>query len=383
MELRNYRQTATGKRLPQYVQSDRCRLDIGDLSRLSNAELWAIHDTASIGSRSSKQSGSVSLLDVKIELSRRILSNCRLCDRQCGVNRLQGEVGFCGVGADSYYFFEQTLWGEEPPLVPSHEIFFSGCNLRCKFCYSWESLSDPRRGTRVEPAQLANKLTERRCEGAANLNLIGGEPTVHLQSILAALKLVEKPTPVVWNSNFYMSNDAMRLLQGVVDLYLGDFRFGNEQCAYELGRVSGYVSTAKRNFLAAQSGETIIRHLVLPGHIDCCLRPIAEWVAENLPDVPFNLMFQYAPFFEALDDSKLCRSLTPAEESEATRIVTSLGLNTSRWKRPLARGQNKKIGRGELNTTVTIRPDGRVMIMHLHSELLDIVQSLSKGELNG
>ncbi len=233
------------------------------------------------------------LLDLKIELAQRLAAKCSLCERRCGVDRTVGERGFCGVGARSHYFFEQILWGEEAPLVPSHEVFFSGCNLRCRYCYSWQSLLDTSCGVRWEPADLAVLVKNRRREGAVNVNLIGGEPTVHLPNILRFLKILDAPTAVVWNSNFYMSCEAMSLLSGVVDLYVGDFRFGNDCCARELGGVDGYFAAAARNFKsAARSGDVIIRHLLVPGHVDCCLRPIAQWTAENLPEAPFNLMFQ-------------------------------------------------------------------------------------------
>ena len=383
MALKRYRQVAAGRRLPVYMRSNRTMLDIGDLHQLSTEDLWSVHDCAdSVLKRSSRcNTNSASLLDVKIELASRMLGECRLCERKCGVDRRGGQAGFCGVGSRSSYFFEQILWGEEPPLVPSHEVFLSGCNLRCKYCYSWESLLDPQRGTLLDPNEFAALISSRRTEGAMNLNLIGGEPTVHLPSILASLKLADKPTAIVWNSNFYMSGETMRLLDGMVDLYLGDFRFGNDDCASRIGKVNGYMATAKRNFAAAaQSADLVIRHLVLPGHIECCLRPVAKWVAENMADVPFNLMFQYTPFFEALDDPELCRSLTTDEEAAATEIVASLGLNTRKWKQPLKRYPSAgKIGSGGISTTITIRPDGQIGIMHLHSELLDIVGSLTNG----
>lgn len=381
MALCRYRAVARGRRQPRYLQSRQLPAHCGDPCLLTLEELWAVHRRA-LAQAEQHVSGTHSLLDVKAELAQRMLHDCHLCERRCGVDRNAGRTGYCGAGARSFYFLEQTLWGEEPPLVPSHEVFFSGCNLRCKFCYSWESLLDPKRGTSVDPKTFADLIASRRKEGACNLNLIGGEPTVHLPAILASLQLNEEPTAVVWNSNFYMSQEAMQLLDGVVDLHLGDFRFGCDRCARKIGKVERYVETAARNFkLAAASGDLIIRHLVLPGHVECCLRPIAEWVARNSPDVPFNLMFQYTPFFEALDDPELCRSVTREEEKRATEIVRSLGLNTARWKRPLRRIQTSAgIGKGELETTITIRPDGRVGIMHLHGELLQVVSSLAQGE---
>lgn len=386
MELRNYRLAALGRRLPAFKRSGRISLGTADLKQLTDDQLWAAHDAACSrlgrrpGTYVAQSGGQVSLLDVKAELARRMLKDCRFCERQCRVDRTRGETGFCGAGVQSRFFFEQTLWGEELPVIPSHEIFFCGCNLRCKYCYSWESVLDPSRGTPVTASDLAGLIDRRRLEGAANVNLIGGEPTVHLAAILEALKLTTTPAAVVWNSNFLMSAETMKLLDGVVDLFLGDFRFGSDECAERLGGVSRYVEAAKRNFLlAAGSADLIIRHLVVPGHVECCLRPVAEWVAANLPEAPFNLMFQYTPFFEALTDPRLSRQLTPDEEHRAAEIVSSLGLNTKRWNRPLKRqSAAAEIGQGPLDTTITIAPDGRVGIMHLHGELLELANSLAK-----
>lgn len=265
--------------------------------------------------------------------------------------------------------------------MPSHEVFLSGCNLRCAFCYAWEWVLNPTQGEEIDLKEFARSIDFRRSEGAANLNLIGGEPTVNLFGILKALRLSENPTAIVWNSNFFMSADTMSLLDGVVDLYLGDFRFGNDRCARELADTDRYFGTAARNFImSADSGDLIIRHLVLPGHVECCLRPIAEWVAANLPDVPFNLMFQYLPQHLAVGDPVLGRSLTPDEEARSREIVRSLGLNTTRWNRPLRRrANNYAVGSGEISTTIHVRPDGRVIIMHLHGGLRDLVAALQAG----
>ncbi|MCE5321695.1 radical SAM protein [bacterium] len=376
----NYKHIATGKRLPAFWQSAHRHISVERYAAVE--ELWHIHESALDYSIDSNHAGSTSLLDVKSEIASHMLESCNLCEHRCGANRQAGEVGICGIRRDSHYFFEQILWGEEPPLVPSHEVFFSGCNLRCKFCYSWQSLQHSDLGDCVVPEDFAKLISARHAEGSINLNLIGGEPTCHLPTILRTLQLLDTPVLIVWNSNFFMSNQTMRLLDGIVDLYLGDFKFGCNACAKDLGAVNGYVSIAKRNFkLAYESGDLIIRHLLLPGHIDCCLIPIAKWVSENLPGVPFNLMFQYTPYFGALDDPALCRSLLPDEEKRALEIVESYGLNTRSWKKPLyaACCNDRSIGKGEISTTVTIRPDGRVGILHLHSELLDVIRALECG----
>ena len=378
-KLSTYRRVASGVRLPRFVQAAWRKVDIADLSELSLEELWAQHDECRAVGR---KRPSVSLLDVKAALAARMLENCALCDRRCGVNRTKGERGFCNVGSESNFFFNDILYGEELPLVPSHEVFLSGCNMRCKYCYSWKSVLDTSQGCKLIHEDFAHTVKQFKSEGAINLNLIGGEATVHLPNILEMLKHVSCRTPIVWNSNFFMSEETMRLLDGIVDLYVGDFRFGNDTCARELGGVDRYFTAAARNFqTAANESDLIIRHLVVPGHVECCLAPIAQWVANNLPDTPFNLMFQYAPYHEAEGDPMIGRTLSASEEKLAHEIVSDLKLNTEVWNRPITGAAKKPSHRDhELETTITIRPDGRVAIARMYGELLPIVEVLEAGD---
>jgi putative pyruvate formate lyase activating enzyme len=285
------------------------------------------------------------------------------------------------VGSESFYFRESLLFAEEPPLIPSHEVFLSGCNMRCRFCYSHESLYDTSFGAKFMPEEFAQVAERRRREGAVNINLLGGEPTVHLLSILKMLRALKRSTAVVWNSNFYMSEEAMRLLSGVVDLFVGDMRFGNNACAANLADTERYFDTACRNYLlASKRADLVVRHLLLPGHVECCFKPIARWVSENLPGVPFNLMFGYTPFHMALADPALACAVSPEEEAAALKIAGEYGLNIKKWMRPLARKRAlKSTEREEISTTITVRPDGKIGIMHLHAELLPLVQALETG----
>ncbi|MHB1455452.1 MAG: radical SAM protein [Armatimonadota bacterium] len=378
VDLQDYRRVATGEKSPAYLECKRKHLGDVDLTGASTSDLWNLHNQSLFVVDA--QSGPT-LLDLKIELVDRILSECILCERRCGINRRSGEIGYCGTSDASFCFFEQILWGEEEPLIPSHEVFLSGCNMRCRTCYSWDAIVNPSLGTQFTPESLAGTIDLRKSEGAVNVNLIGGEPTVHIPNILKALRSVTKPTAVVWNSNFFMSEESMKLLDGVVDLYAGDFRFGNDDCAKRIADTSAYFETAARNFqLASESGDVIIRHLLLPGHVECCFKPVAEWAAEHLPDVPFNLMFQYIPCAAALDDPALCRTITSEEAAQASEIAASLGLNTTSWRTPLdGIDQKPYSGSGEVSTTISIRPDGRVVIMHVHGELLGVIEALESG----
>lgn len=268
-----------------------------------------------------------SKLKEKIKRAYKILGSCVFCERRCKVNRLKDERGFCGVGRDSYYSSEFLHWGEEPELIPSHTIFFSGCSFRCLYCQNWTISQFPQAGEKVDPQKLAKIIKEREKEGAKNVNFVGGNPDQHLQTILEIISYLDVKIPLIWNSNSYASEETMDLLDGVIDLYLSDFRYGNDQCALKLSQVSNYWNIVARNLLdAKKQADLLIRHLVLPGHLDCCSEPIIKWVSENMPDVRFNLMFQYRPEYKAMNYPGLDRTLTSSEMKKAIELVKKYGL---------------------------------------------------------
>jgi putative pyruvate formate lyase activating enzyme len=267
-----------------------------------------------------------SLLDLKVEICREIMQNCTLCERRCKVNRLKGEKGFCGVG-ESKIASEFLHYGEEPELVPSYTIFFSGCNFCCVYCQNWSISQFPEEGVHIPPKILARMIRQRRVAGAKNLNLVGGEPTPNLLYILEVLKECDVNIPIVWNSNFYMSKEAMNLLDGVVDVYLTDFRYGNDSCAKRLSKVENYFKVAARNHsIASKQGELIIRQLVLPNHFECCTKPIIDWIGKNLGKrVYINIMGQYRPEYKARDYPEISRRLRASEHEEAIRYAIKKG----------------------------------------------------------
>ena len=267
-----------------------------------------------------------SLLDVKIELASRMLDNCRLCERRCGVNRRE-KAGACGCDAVSRVSSEFIHMGEEPDLVPSHTIFFEGCNFDCSYCQNW-AIARLIRGPAADPDHLAKAIEFRHRQGAANVNFVGGEPTPHLYTILRIVAAMTLNEPVIWNSNMYMTPETMKLLDGVVDLYLADFRYGNDDHAKRYSGVDYYWLVVTQNFEEAKKqSEVLVRQLVLPGHVDCCTRPIVEWCAANLgPDVRFNLMFQYRPEYQAGKFPEIDRPLTAAEVARGTGGAKKAGL---------------------------------------------------------
>lgn len=312
-------------------------VDSSRLDDLTEEGLWELHDTAMERFREAwrkrewpGRQSSPSLLELKAAIARRLLKRCRLCERRCGVDRLSGERGYCGVGPVSRVASIFLHFGEEPELVPSHTIFFSGCTFRCVYCQNWDIAMDARIGSPVDPSYLASSLREGMRQGSRNANFVGGNPDPNLHTILETIvRLGEdgKSLPMIWNSNMYTSLEAMRLLEGVMDIYLADFRYGNDECARRYSEVDDYFRVVSRNFtIAYRQGEIILRQLLLPGHLHCCTERIMEWVAETMPDVYFNLMFQYRPEYRAVLYPEMDRRPSGEEKREAMAIASRLGI---------------------------------------------------------
>jgi len=297
-------------------------------NREKTAEVRALKDRPA--DAAFKPFDGANLLDLKLELSRRILGHCAFCERRCGVDRPAGETGYCGVGAESRYSSDFLHMGEEAELVPSHTIFFSGCTFRCVYCQNWDIAVHPDSGRRAEPAMLSAVLLEGLSQGSRNANFVGGNPDPNLHAIVETIQLVGESgrfLPMVWNSNMYTSAESMEVLDGLVDIFLGDFRYGNDACASELSDVDNYFEVVSRNFTTAyERSEVMLRHLVLPGHLECCTRPIMRWVHENIPDVYFNLMFQYRPEYRASLFPVIDRRLTTEERQSALQMASEYGL---------------------------------------------------------
>jgi putative pyruvate formate lyase activating enzyme len=268
---------------------------------------------------------SPSLLDLKVAIVDRMIENCHCCGWRCGVNRKEGGKGFCRLTDVSNYASEFLHMGEEPELVPSHTIFFTGCTFACVYCQNWDISTCPESGTRIEPRKLAKLIDLRRMQGARNVNFV--TPTTHAHTILKIIREISVNTPVVWNSNMYHSPEIAEILEGVVDVYLGDFKYGNNVCAQKYSKIKNYVEIVQLNFeFAYKTAEILLRHLVLPGHLECCTRSVAEWVAKNIPQIRFNLMFQYRPCYRAMEYPELERQLTPEEKARAIEIVREVGI---------------------------------------------------------
>jgi putative pyruvate formate lyase activating enzyme len=269
-----------------------------------------------------------SYLDLKIEITKRILKGCHLCARRCAVDRSSGELGYCrcGVAMRVSSIFEHM--GEEPELIPSGTVFTMGCTIRCKHCQNWTISQWEEEGVTLEHEELARKVEQLRSNGCRNINLVGGEPTPWLLEWLKVFKLVKSNVPVVWNSNTYYSPETARLLAGFIDVYLLDFKYGPKECATRISDAPSYWEVCTFNHLEARKyGEVLVRVLVLPEHLECCTKPVLNWIAEKLgKDTRVNVMFQYRPEWRAFEVPELRRRLTGAEMNEAVQIARETGL---------------------------------------------------------
>lgn len=275
---------------------------------------------------------SQSFLDLKTAIANQILHECHFCARRCNIDRTTSE-GFCKVSDTSYVSSAFLHTGEEAPLVPSGTIFFSGCNLRCAHCQNHDISCNPSNGETVSPRQLATLADELAARGAKNINYVGGDPTPHLHTILSSLPLQQSNITQLWNSNMYLSTEAMDLLVDIIDFWLPDLKYFSDDCAIRISDAKDYTSIVTRNIKTAyhqSTKEMIIRVLVLPNHLECCVLPILEWIAKNTPLALVNIMQQYRPLWRVLKDPDtyrdISRRVTTEEIQKAYDHAQSLGL---------------------------------------------------------
>ena len=254
-----------------------------------------------------------------------------LCEHRCAADRLAGERGPCKAGPTPRVYKYRVEYGEELELIPSCLFYLSGCDLRCVFCVAELDAFDPSRGQELTAEVFRAGLEQGMAQGARTLQWVGGEPTIHLPAILRIMHEVPPAIPVVWKSDFHATPEAMALLDGVVDVYLADFKFGNDVCAKRLAGIDHYTAAVMRNLnLAARQGRLIVRHLLLPGHFDCCYRPIVQWLRENLPAVPLSLRDSYLPRWRAGEFGEMGRVLEPGAGRRARDLALEAGLEVIR-----------------------------------------------------
>lgn len=265
---------------------------------------------------------------LRLERAWRHYESCRLCEHDCGVNRLAGERGNCKADSTARVYRHRIEVGEELELIPSHLFYLSGCDLRCSFCIAEERAFNPQIGVPLTADFLQEAIDWGNEQGTRTLQWVGGEPTIHLPAILQAMTACSRLPPVVWKSDFHGSTEAFELLAGTVDIYVADFKFGNDQCAKQIAGINNYVQIVTRNLQIAKGhpADLIVRHLLLPGHWECCFLPVVKWMQDYLSDTKFSIRDGYLPRWQAPRDPKLGQYLPPSAGDEARGFAASAGL---------------------------------------------------------
>ena len=284
------------------------------------------------------------------QLTRRIaealdlMRECRLCPRHCGVNRLTGEVGFCRTGLLARVASFHAHFGEEAPLVGfggSGTIFFSSCNLLCSFCQNYD-ISHLAEGAEVQPEEIADMMVRLMRQGCHNINFV--TPTHVVPQILQALPLaIERGlnVPLVFNCGGYELVSTLRVLEGIFDIYMPDFKFWEARWSEKFCKASDYRNIAKAAIreMHRQVGDLLIdeygvaekgllvRHLVMPNDISNT-KEVMTFLADKISeDTYVNVMDQYHPCGKAMSDPAINRRLTRKEYVEAVRLTKEAGLH--------------------------------------------------------
>jgi putative pyruvate formate lyase activating enzyme len=237
---------------------------------------------------------------MRMQTAQALLRSCKICEHRCGVDRLAGERGKCRLTADSFVFRSYVSVTEEAEVIPALRVYFAGCNLRCGFCDTAPECFIPDGGTRADPEKLARQWQAHITGGVRTISILGGEPTLSPHTLLEIAAASQTRLPLAINTNLYMTPEVIELLDGVVTVYLADLKFGNDHCAKQIAGVSPYFEIVARN-LGLIDGRTpvIVRHVLLPGHLDCCLYPIINWLEARHAQVRFQLYPGFVPCFRS------------------------------------------------------------------------------------
>jgi putative pyruvate formate lyase activating enzyme len=283
-------------------------------------------------------------LHERIEIAYQLLESCRVCPRECGVKRLKNDkLGFCRSGLNTVIASVSPHHGEEPPLsgtMGSGTIFFANCNLKCVYCQNYP-ISQMGNGAERTTGELACQMLWLQEQGCHNLNLV--TPTHFVPQILKSLGIAKErgfDLPIVYNSSGYDSVESLRLLDGIVDIYLPDMRYADNAVAMKYSIAPHYqevnqeaISEMYRqvgNLVLDENGIAkkglIIRHLVLPNGISGT-EPVMKFLSEHISkDVSISLMAQYFPAYKASEFKELSRRITTEEYEEAYQIMQKYGL---------------------------------------------------------
>jgi putative pyruvate formate lyase activating enzyme len=283
------------------------------------------------------------MLADKVKEAEEILKKCTLCPRECGIDRTAGEKGFCKTGDKPFISSYGPHFGEERPLVGrfgSGTIFMGNCNLGCIFCQNY-SISHLGEGTEMSFEKLADIMLSLQKERCHNVNLV--TPTHQMPMILRSLLIASEKglkLPIVYNCGGYEFVRAIEILDGIIDIYMPDFKYIDPEMALKYSKAEDYPQAAMTAIkeMHRQVGDLImdkrgiamrgllVRHLVLPGGV-AGTAGVVKFIAEKISKNTYmNIMDQYHPCYKAFEKPPLDRRITPEEYSEALALATAAGL---------------------------------------------------------
>ena len=270
------------------------------------------------------------------------LEQCRICPIECKVNRIDGKVGNCKA-SDKVEISLVSLHMFEEPCISgkngSGTIFFSHCNLHCMFCQNYEISQNIKKGKEVTIEELSNIMLKQQNNKAENINLV--TPTMYAYQIKEAIKLAREKglkIPIIYNSNGYEKVETLKDLEGYIDVYLPDLKYYSNEMAIKYSKAPNYFEASSKAILemirqvgAPKFDENgmiqkgvMVRHLVLPNHMQNT-KNILKWIKENVPeDIYINVMAQYFPTYKAKEDELINRKLTKREYRQIEEYFYSL-----------------------------------------------------------
>lgn len=272
-----------------------------------------------------------------------MLDNCTLCPHNCKVNRLEGKKGRCKCDNTLKIALASLHMFEEPCISGANgsgTVFFTNCNLNCIYCQNYE-ISQGGKGKEITIQTLADIFIKQQEKGAHNINLV--TPTMYVYQIIEAIKIARKnglKIPIIYNSNGYENIETIKMLNGYIDVYLPDLKYYTNELSKKYSNVDNYfeIATNAIKEMYSQVGNAIfddngiiqkgviIRHLVLPNHIQNT-KNILKWINENMPkDIYVSVMAQYFPTYKAKNDSLINRKLNKKEYKEVFNYLYSLDL---------------------------------------------------------